>query len=1053
MVVREQLEIIRPDGTVEFYAIDPAKGLVNIGRHRDNDIVIESPRVALFHAILDYSKESYTIVILDEEGETCLDGQPLSPNVSQSLPHWSPLEIDGYTLMLVEGHRADVSPGEPEKVIVPAVDTIPAPPAQAPSPEVVSPPAESLPASAVLVSVPQLRPVDMVDDYIVAELSQREWTIDVEQTVSFTVKLTNGGPIVATLGVDVEGVDASWVDITPRQIELVPRQNYEVRVSITPPRHSSSRAGVHYPTVIVTSPEHPRRVSQTSTMLTINPYYEFLVGELSPKEQSLSSQDVFGEALIHIANKGNCPAAFRIEATDDARGCTYEFVQETNGVKALVPQAELLLPPEETFAVPMRITPKSRPFLIRRKRHSFTVTAALAEGPLMPRALLGQVLVRPRIGIGVVLLALFVLLISMVLMFRPRIDSFIVVDPEGVEDTVASIEAGQQVTLKWEASFITALDIAAYPEGSEEETFLIKDSSGFKAVQPKESRVYTLKGETWLSRLLPFLSYIFPAKREVMVNVGEDMPEISAFCLLDESDEWNELSTDELIAQLNMLSEEHRRLKCPQTKSIYVGESVIVVWGTRVGKVDPEVSLTVNGNPRNLPAGEYQGRLVDRPESAVIYNYTLRAKNFYNTDGVADTLVVTVNEPPTPTPTPLPEPQVVTFDVNPSSIVEGEEVDLQWSVENATKVSITGLDQPWYPPVGSAVHMPTKSTDYKLVPITVIESGAGEQTDYNWEQLAMVRHVGVSPKPEAPTINYFTAQSEDSGDIVYVGATAQIVFRWEVTGSVTDTTDISISGPMLGTSISGLEANGSRTVSVPITPASQPIFVLTACNGEECATESATELQVTLPRPEIDSFRIANCNEIDCTQVGSGDTLRYQVVYNEQIELAWETRHAVEVTLFFEADNLGNQYPSDLLREAADEQGEYRLQAANANGETENDYVEVVLVPPEGLPTPNGLTGSGLPPTGPLTLTWNYATDYEDYITGFRVYRIEGSDEILVSGDLAKEAVWVSPGTYQWVYDEAVCDRVYYVRAYYQYPGAGGGRTGISEEYSFGCGP
>jgi pSer/pThr/pTyr-binding forkhead associated (FHA) protein len=1052
MVVREQLEIIGPDGTVAFYEIDPAKGLVNIGRHKDNDIVIESSKVALFHAILDYSTESYTIVILDEEGETYLDGQPLPPNVSQLLPHWSPLEIDGYTLMLVEGHRAGTSTGEPEKVIVPAVDSVPAPPAPAPSAqtlpsEVVSPPAEKPPVSAMSVGAPQLRPVDMVDDYIIAELSQREWTIDVEQTASFTVKLTNGGPIVATLELDVEGVDASWVDITPRQIELVPRQNYEVRVSITPPRHSSSRAGVHYPTVVVTSPEHPRRVSQTSTVLTINPYYDFIVGELSPKEQSLSSRDVFGETLIHIANKGNCPASFRIEATDDARGCTYEFVQETNGVKALVPQAELLLPPEETFAVPMRITPKSRPFLIRRKRHSFTVTAALVEGSLLPRALLGQLSVRPRIGVGVVLLALFVSLLATVLLFRPRIDRFAVVGPTGEEDTLASINAGQQVTLVWEASFITNLDIAAYPEGSEEDTFLIEDSSGSKVIQPREPRVYTLKGETWLFRLLPFLSYIFPAERQVRVDVWEDMPEISAFCLLDESDTWNELSTDELIAQLNMLSEEQRRQKCPQAKSVFVGDSVIIVWGTRVGKVEPEVSLTVNGNPKNLPAGEYQGRLVDRPESAIVYNYTLRAKNFYNPEGIADTLVVTVNEPPTPTPTPLPEPQVVTFDVNPSSITDGEEITLQWSVENATKVSITGLDQPWYPPVGSAVHMPTKSTDYRLVPITVVESGAGEQSDHNWEQLAMVRHVDVSPKPEAPTINRFVSDPPN----VDRDIPQDVVLSWTVGG---DVTDISISSPSLGSVGSGLPATGElRLDGITASSMAGIFFLLEACNVDQCKTASLT-ITVEEPPPEVTLFRINSCNPPECTRREEDDTPEYDVVFNEQIELAWETRYATEVTLFFEADNLGNQYPDDILREVADEQGIYRLQAANASGETVNAYLRVYLVPPVGLPGPTNFNGP-VPPTDPLTFTWNYDGEYVEYISGFRIrrYRIGHSDDVEVRATIEIDDVVITPsGAYQWVDedDPPSCGWIYYAVAYYDYPGADLGETNPSSEYSLG---
>ncbi|MFL7794233.1 MAG: FHA domain-containing protein [Anaerolineae bacterium] len=1044
MVAREHLEIIGPDGTVEFYTVDPVKGVINIGRHRDNDIVIDSPQVALFHAILDHSKKPYTVVVLDEEGETYLNGQSLSPNVSQMLNHWSPLEIDGYTLMLVEGHGASVPSDEGEDVSAPVVLPVPSSPDQPASLDVAPEPAEKLQPPSTPAAVTQRRPVDITDDYIIAELFERTWTVDVEQTVSFVVKLTNGGPIVAVLAVDVEGVDESWVEITPRQIELVPRQNHVVRVSITPPRQSSSRAGVHYPTVVVTSPEHPQRVSQTSTMLTINPYYDFMVGELSPKEQSLGSRDAFGEALIHIANKGNCPANFRIEATDDARGCTYEFVQETNGVKALVPQAELFLPPEETFAVPMRITPKSRPFILRRKRHSFTVTAALAEGPLMPRALLGQVLVRPRIGLGVVLLALLVFVVGTVLMFRPRIDRFTATTEEGKDGILVAIDAGQTVTLEWKASYITALELTTKPEDSEEENFSIDDSSGSKVIHPKGSRVYTLRGETWLFRLLPFLSAVFPTERQVRVDVWKDLPEITVFCLLDESDEWNELSTDELLTELSMLSDEARKQRCPQTKSIFVGEPVIIVWAANVGEVDPEVNLTVNGNPKNLPAGEHQGRIVDRPESPLIYNYTLHVKNYYNIDGIGDALVVTVNEPPTPTPTPLPQPRVVTFDVTPSSITEGEEVTIQWSVENATKVSISGLDQPWYPPVGSAVHLPTKSTDYKLVPITVVESGGGEQSDYSWDELAMVRHVKVLPKPEAPTINYFTARSDETGEVVYVGTTPNIIFTWDVTGSVTDTTDISISGPALGTTISGLEANGSRTMPVPISSASQPIFILTACNGEECATADAS-LEVTQPPPVIDSFRIANCSEIACARRSGTST--YDVVYNQEIELSWDTHNATQVTLFFGSDNLGGQYPSDVFRVNAVRGGTYRLQAANSAGETVDRYLTVYIIAPE-LPAPYNFTGPW-PPTTPLTLTWNYDADYVEYIAGFRIYRSDGTDEVLVV-DLSIDDVEVNmAGDYQWL-DPAPppCGWTYTVVAYYAYPGGDSGETDGSEPYS-----
>ena len=81
MAAFAQLEIISPDGDVEFHSLDRPQGVINIGRHPDNDIVIDSPGIASFHVIVDYRQWPYQIILLSEEGQTTLEGQPLSANV------------------------------------------------------------------------------------------------------------------------------------------------------------------------------------------------------------------------------------------------------------------------------------------------------------------------------------------------------------------------------------------------------------------------------------------------------------------------------------------------------------------------------------------------------------------------------------------------------------------------------------------------------------------------------------------------------------------------------------------------------------------------------------------------------------------------------------------------------------------------------------------------------------------------------------------------------------------------------------------------------------
>ena len=57
----DQIEIIYPNGEVKFHELDAGRGITNIGRHPDNDVVIASAEVALFHAVLDHRQKPYRL--------------------------------------------------------------------------------------------------------------------------------------------------------------------------------------------------------------------------------------------------------------------------------------------------------------------------------------------------------------------------------------------------------------------------------------------------------------------------------------------------------------------------------------------------------------------------------------------------------------------------------------------------------------------------------------------------------------------------------------------------------------------------------------------------------------------------------------------------------------------------------------------------------------------------------------------------------------------------------------------------------------------------------
>ena len=92
MSPRDRLEIISPAGEIKFYELDPARGVTNIGRHPDNDVVIDSPSLAPFYAVLYHQQKPYQLILL---------GEPKA--AARTLNSWEALQVDGYALMVLEG--------------------------------------------------------------------------------------------------------------------------------------------------------------------------------------------------------------------------------------------------------------------------------------------------------------------------------------------------------------------------------------------------------------------------------------------------------------------------------------------------------------------------------------------------------------------------------------------------------------------------------------------------------------------------------------------------------------------------------------------------------------------------------------------------------------------------------------------------------------------------------------------------------------------------------------------------------------------------------------
>ncbi len=1009
----DQIEIISPSGEITFHDLDAAKGITNIGQHPDNDIVINTPSIAPFHAILDHRHKPYEIVILSEEGETRLAGKALAPNISTALRNWDTLEIDSHMLILLEESGTGVVSGAVHR---PAASAAGAPVAPTPAPRaraiVPTRAAQAASSQPWRLSAPQ---PDYIDEYIVAQIAQREVTLNVDQPVMFEITVINGSPIVSTFVVDVEGLNPDWVTVTPSQINLNEGDRGTVYVQVMLPRHPSSLAGLYNVAFVITSPNHAGRGSRLSATVTVNPYYAFKVGELSPRQQNVSWRRQTAQAMIPITNQSNSATIFRLTAEDDEKACNFEF--ETTDVDTkertrLAVQAQIPLQPDEAVAVPIYVTPTKRPvFGMRRRLHAYTASVTMQEADQTPRSLLGQLRSKPLLGPLSLILILLSLAILTILIFRPHAQSLMA---NGAPEI--TITSGDEVVVAWKASAFSKNVTVDPVETRNPIIQTSRERSGQARISPIYSGVYILRAESFL---FPLLDPIFPktfdplivSTKDVRINVKPIYPIIQSFSL------------DGYREQLDATS-----------YRIFQGDAVNLRWTVLYAD---EVELAANGEPQLLPTTEHVAQRNISPQTNT--GYKLVARNLYTGEGApaAEAGLAIFVITPSPTPVPVPVPQ--RFTVRPLEIIAGESVTIEWEVPNATKVNITNVPGD-FPPLGSTTHKPPETTDYRLT--AFYKEGDIEKSVLSSIVVRVI--VRPAPTPTLPpipvVINLF--EGTYSGDF-YRGTPKKVTLVWSVVG---DTTNIEIESAVMGT-VSNLNPSGQ----LPIMISDDAFFILKAYYEDEI--KASKMIQITAkdppptptpppPPPSITKFEATAADDNPIVAVAvAGDptnTKAYEVKFGSNILLSWTTANASKATLEFAAQDgtriaYGDQALQGQLPVLVTSAGQYDLAALHLdpNGAPAHAYIQIRLKPVDKPPAPTNVRGPApMQQTPPITIQWDYAIANEDLIEGFRVYRGESSQTpdtfVQVSGLIGPaERSWEDPVNPN-------CGKGYYVVAVYR---------------------
>ncbi len=394
MAPQQQVEIVSPTGQVRFHELDPSLGVVNIGQHPDNDLVLDGRDVRPFHGLIDYRRQPFRYATLAQDGGFDAE-QPFGP--------WDRLQIGGYELVLVDGERA----GELQQA------------GQSTAPDYTNFQAP-LPLPAESEATPR-------------------WRARPGQTVRQNLTIQNSGDNPATFVINAGGVPEEWLWLSQQTITLPAGGQAAVQLTVSPPAGPDTQPGVYPLTWQMESPDYPGWVQNEALYLQIDATPIIQISKPEPSAVISRPFRRAGRTHLTVANWGNIPAQLHLSGQERRDDCTVQVdpVLDGPGLEEGVewerPQANgqiyasdllLLLPPGTLAHLRLTITPRSgRRFGLGSIHHRFTVSAQSLEGTFAPQTSGGTFESRPAIRTGFLVLLAFLLALTSLYFFRGNLSA------------------------------------------------------------------------------------------------------------------------------------------------------------------------------------------------------------------------------------------------------------------------------------------------------------------------------------------------------------------------------------------------------------------------------------------------------------------------------------------------------------------------------------------------------------------------------------------------------------------------------------------------------
>ncbi len=324
-----RIRVVAPDGRLRYVML-PARGLT-IGRSPDNDLALDDPTVAPYHARVEFDGRQYKIVDLNSPSGTYVNGLRLPPGMPDAWLPETPLLV-GKTWLHLE-----------------------------PAAIVARPNVFRFDGMVVDASLVQTSPGGRVGVYV--EIPQLTATPGQRTTAALVV--VNNGPDIDRLTVNLEGLPPNWVASpgVTTSVQLPPGGHQRLKVALEPPRSPAGRAGRYALNIRVASQSQPNEIVEAKIAVSVAAFAQFHA-ELSAQTSRVN--DVW---RLSVHNQGNTPESYTVTFEDPEDELTID------------PPAATLPVPEGQVGVFDYGIALQRPRLIGGRRpHPYAVRVAPSNG-------------------------------------------------------------------------------------------------------------------------------------------------------------------------------------------------------------------------------------------------------------------------------------------------------------------------------------------------------------------------------------------------------------------------------------------------------------------------------------------------------------------------------------------------------------------------------------------------------------------------------------------------------------------------------------------------